>query len=132
MSYLFGGMPRKFMGHYPKKGRTSRVQVCNVLEGFVFSPRSASCRVNFRISGLYKLATVRCMGLYCRPGCVMVHYYGLSWVDASSGPQDWGPFWWFPEVGETQYRPQDTIILIMRTPKRCPLILGNPKPYKIP
>ena len=27
MSFLFGGIPYKFMGHYPQKGRTSRVQV---------------------------------------------------------------------------------------------------------
>ena len=30
MSYLFGGIPYKFMGHYPQKGRTSRVQVLSI------------------------------------------------------------------------------------------------------
>ena len=31
-----------------------------------------------------------------------------------------------------QYRPQNTIILIIGTPKMVPLILGNPNPYKTP
>ena len=32
----------------------------------------------------------------------------------------------FPKIGEPQYRPQNTIVLIIGTPKRVPLILGNP------
>ena len=32
----------------------------------------------------------------------------------------------FPNLGGPQYRPQNTIILIVGTPKMVPLILGNP------
>ena len=31
-----------------------------------------------------------------------------------------------PKIRGPQYRPQNTIILIMGTPKKVPLILGNP------
>ena len=34
--------------------------------------------------------------------------------------------WKFPKIRGPQYRPQNTIVLIMGTPKRVPLILGNP------
>ena len=34
--------------------------------------------------------------------------------------------WQFPKIGGPQYRPQNTIILIIGTPKKVPLILGNP------
>ena len=32
----------------------------------------------------------------------------------------------FPKIGGPQYRPQNTIVLNMGTPKKVPLILGNP------
>ena len=42
--------------------------------------------------------------------------------------------WKFPKIRGPQYRPQYTIVLIMGTPKKVPLILGNyhllPNPLK--
>ena len=35
-----------------------------------------------------------------------------------------------PKLGDPQYRPQNTILLNIGTPKRVPLILGNP-PYEV-
>ena len=32
----------------------------------------------------------------------------------------------FPKIGEPQFRPQNTIVLITGTPKKASLILGNP------
>ena len=34
--------------------------------------------------------------------------------------------WLFPKKREPQYRPQNTIVLILGTPKRVPLNWGNP------
>ena len=34
--------------------------------------------------------------------------------------------WYFPKIRGPQYRPQNTIILNIGTPKKVPLILGNP------
>ena len=34
--------------------------------------------------------------------------------------------WYFPKIREPQYRPQNTIVLNIGTPKKVPLILGNP------
>ena len=34
--------------------------------------------------------------------------------------------WYFPKIGEPQYRPQNIIVLTIRIPKKVPLILGNP------
>ena len=34
--------------------------------------------------------------------------------------------WEFPKIGGPQYGPQNTIVLIMGTPKKEPLILGSP------
>ena len=34
--------------------------------------------------------------------------------------------WYFPKTGGPQYKTQDTTILTMGTPKKVPLILGNP------
>ena len=34
--------------------------------------------------------------------------------------------WLFPKIRGPQYRPQNIIVLIIGTPKRVPLILGNP------
>ena len=36
-----------------------------------------------------------------------------------------GPMWYFPQIGGPQYRPQNTRILIIGTPKKVPLILGT-------
>ena len=42
-------------------------------------------------------------------------------------PREGGVIWKFPKIRGPQYRPQDIIILIMGTPKKVLLILGNPK-----
>ena len=34
--------------------------------------------------------------------------------------------WYFPKIRGPQYRPQYIIVLIIGTPKKVPLILGNP------
>ena len=34
--------------------------------------------------------------------------------------------WYFPKIRGPQYRPQNTIILNIGTPKKVPLIMGNP------
>ena len=34
------------------------------------------------------------------------------------------------ENGETQHRPQNALVLIIRTPKKVPLILGNPHVFE--
>ena len=36
------------------------------------------------------------------------------------------PIWYFPKIRGPQYIPQHTIILVIGTPKKVPLILGNP------
>ena len=35
--------------------------------------------------------------------------------------------WWFPKIRVPQYRPPNTIILIIGTPKKVPTILGIPQ-----
>ena len=37
-----------------------------------------------------------------------------------------GVIWYFPKIGGPQYRPPNTIMLIMGTPKKVHLIWGNP------
>ena len=51
---------------------------------------------------------------------------------AGLGHPPWGGRGWpgngsanFPELGDPQYRLQKTVGLIMRTPKKVPLVLGN-------
>ena len=39
--------------------------------------------------------------------------------------------WQFPKIGGPQYRPRNTMILIMGTPKKVPPILGNPHIYSV-
>ena len=36
--------------------------------------------------------------------------------------------WWFPKIGGPQYRPQNPIILVVRTPKKGTPNFGKP-PY---
>ena len=36
-----------------------------------------------------------------------------------------GDLWQFPKMREPQYRPQNTMILIMRTPKRVAALIGE-------
>ena len=51
----------------------------------------------------------------------------LSLQSAHTHTQNSGaPIWKFPKITGPQYRPQYTIVLIMGTPKKVPLILGNP------
>ena len=48
----------------------------------------------------------------------------FRWLTAA-GPQTFSAIWYFPKTRGPQYRPPNTILLIMGTPKK-PLILGNP------
>ena len=50
----------------------------------------------------------------------------LPWYYVQNGDRNYFEIWCLPKIGETQYRPKNTIVLIMGTPKRVPLISGNP------
>ena len=46
------------------------------------------------------------------------HVWEVIWV--------WHKIWYFPKIRGPQYRPKNTIVLIIGTPEMVPLILGNP------
>ena len=51
---------------------------------------------------------------------IEVHWGVLVYIDV------YIYIWEFPKIGGPQYRPQNTIVLIIGTPKKEPLILGSP------
>ena len=48
-----------------------------------------------------------------------------------SSPQDTGHTWYFPRIGEPQYRSQNITVLTTGTPKKAPNSWGNPHFYDI-
>ena len=57
--------------------------------------------------------------------------YDLAWfrmVTVQTGRARHMLYGSFPKMRGPQYRPQDAIVLILGTPEKVPVILGNPKP----
>ena len=57
-------------------------------------------------------------------GAALCNSAAVEWCLPEFGLRN--KIWSFPKIGEPQDRPQNAIVLIMGTPKKVPIILGNP------